>query len=163
MDNKEKEFEFYKIALDTRNFEIKLFWQRSNYFLVLNSGLAFGFFKLGSENIFYSLLLSIMGIITSLLWYHVNLGSKFWQIRWEEKLSSMEKEFDKKIHFFNTTDEILWNDVQTNLSRDNNYKKFLNRDILSKTSVSRNMIYLSLLFSVSWMIISCNIIWTSFT
>lgn len=31
-------------ALDTRNFEISLYWQRSNYFLVLNTALAVGFF-----------------------------------------------------------------------------------------------------------------------
>ncbi|ENN6985946.1 hypothetical protein ACAB91_004506 [Vibrio parahaemolyticus] len=40
------DLEAYKIALETRNMEIKLFWQRSNYFLALNAALALGFFRL---------------------------------------------------------------------------------------------------------------------
>jgi hypothetical protein len=36
----------YKVLLDTRNLEINLFWQRSNYFLGLNTGIAIGFFNL---------------------------------------------------------------------------------------------------------------------
>src|SRR3972149_10785499 len=35
----------YKFAYDTRNFEISLFWQRSNYFLVLNTAIALAFFS----------------------------------------------------------------------------------------------------------------------
>src|SRR4051794_39983352 len=40
----------YQVLLSTRNLEIGLFWQRSNYFLVLNSGLALGFFSLLKAN-----------------------------------------------------------------------------------------------------------------
>jgi hypothetical protein len=32
--------EAYRTALATRNLEINLFWQRSNYFLVLNTAIA---------------------------------------------------------------------------------------------------------------------------
>ena len=51
MDDEKKESpielkDLYKTLLDTRNLEISLFWQRSNYFLVLNTGIAFGFFNL---------------------------------------------------------------------------------------------------------------------
>ena len=44
MDDKKKEmdFELYKIAIQTRNLELGFFWQRSNYFLVLNTALATG-------------------------------------------------------------------------------------------------------------------------
>ena len=38
--------DLYRVALDTRNLESTLFWQRCNYFLVLNSALALGFFNL---------------------------------------------------------------------------------------------------------------------
>src|SRR5947209_15698697 len=80
--------DLYKVALDTRNFEISLFWQRSNYFLVLNSALALGFFNLREQK--YGLFMAIFGIIVSWLWFCVNLGSKFWQSRWEQKLSIIE-------------------------------------------------------------------------
>ena len=49
-DEKEKHLiepkDLYKVLLDTRNLEINLFWQRSNYFLALNTGIALGFFNL---------------------------------------------------------------------------------------------------------------------
>jgi hypothetical protein len=39
------DLEAYRVARDTRNFEIKLFWKRSNYFLVLSTATAAGFFS----------------------------------------------------------------------------------------------------------------------
>jgi hypothetical protein len=50
----------YKLVSDTRNFEISLFWQRSNYFLALNSALAVGFFNI--KIIKYQLFLAIFGL-----------------------------------------------------------------------------------------------------
>src|SRR4029079_19741708 len=35
----------YRVALETRKLEIRLFWQRSNYFLVLSTALAIGYFS----------------------------------------------------------------------------------------------------------------------
>jgi lipoprotein signal peptidase len=59
--------DLYKTLLDTRNLEINLFWQRSNYFLVLNTGIAFGFFNLTKP--MYRIAFAIMGIIASFLWF----------------------------------------------------------------------------------------------
>jgi hypothetical protein len=81
-------FDLYKIALDTRNMEIGLFWQRSNYFLVLNTAIAVGFFKTTEK---YQLLMSFVGFCVALLWFSVNLGSKYWQSRWEFRLYEAEK------------------------------------------------------------------------
>jgi hypothetical protein len=55
--------DIYKYVLDTRNFEISLFWQRSNYFLVLNSALAVGFFSLKSTKFMY-LLAALDAVVT---------------------------------------------------------------------------------------------------
>src|SRR5207248_3234570 len=49
----------YKIALETRNLEINLFWQRSNYFLVLNTAIAVGFFARGHRDK-YSFMLGLL-------------------------------------------------------------------------------------------------------
>jgi hypothetical protein len=81
--------DIYKNVLDTRNFEISFFWQRSNYFLVLNSALALGFFSLKMRSYEYGL--AVFGLLVSLLWCGVNLGSKFWQSVWENRLSKIEK------------------------------------------------------------------------
>jgi hypothetical protein len=80
--------EIYRTALETRNLEINLFWQRSNYFLVLNTALAVGFLNVKDGE--YSLVLAIFGAIVSGLWFQVNLGSKYWQSRWEHRLSVVE-------------------------------------------------------------------------
>jgi lipoprotein signal peptidase len=58
--------DLYKTLFDTRNLEINLFWQRSNYFLVLNTGIAFGFFN--SSNPQFAVVFAGLGLVASLLW-----------------------------------------------------------------------------------------------
>ena len=43
-DDDEKCLKIYEIAVETRKLEIDLFWKRSNYFLVLSTATAVGFF-----------------------------------------------------------------------------------------------------------------------
>jgi len=40
------DLEAHRVAKEARNLEITLFWQRSNYFLVLSTAIAAGFFSL---------------------------------------------------------------------------------------------------------------------
>lgn len=140
----------YNVALETRNFEIKLFWQRSNYFLVLNTAIAIGFFKL--DDVFYGILLSFLGFLTSLLWFSVNLGSKFWQSRWEERLKLTEEKFAPDIKFFSADRSIVKKDVKESLeySEHNKIRKIIDWLILLKPSVSFTMILLSMLFILFW-------------
>jgi hypothetical protein len=44
--NDQIDLEAYRVAKEARNLEITLFWQRSNYFLVLSTAIAAGFFSL---------------------------------------------------------------------------------------------------------------------
>ncbi len=93
-NNEPSTFDLYKVALETRNFEIELFWKRSNYFLVLNTAIAVGFFNFngnGSGGFFLNSFLCIFGLLVSLLWFRINLGSKYWQVKWEEELKKIEK------------------------------------------------------------------------
>ena len=69
--------ELLDIALETRNFEISLFWQRSNYFLILNTAISTGALLKFSDQNYLSLILSVFGMLVSFLWIQVNLGSKF--------------------------------------------------------------------------------------
>jgi hypothetical protein len=105
--------DLYRFALDTRNLEITLFWQRCNYFLVLNSFLAVGFFNLKAPG--YSLLLAMLGLLTSVLWFGVSLGSKFWQSRWEYRLSQFEKEVAPGLNFFSADRATVQGDVEKSL------------------------------------------------
>ncbi len=86
--NDQIDLEAYRVAKEARNLEIMLFWQRSNYFLVLSTAVAVGFFSLRDAK--YALPLAIFGLVVGLLWIAVNLGSKFWQSRWEHRLRLTE-------------------------------------------------------------------------
>ena len=144
--------EAFKIALETRNFEINLFWQRSNYFLILNAGLAGIFF--GIKDNLYSIIFSIFGIIASFLWFRVNLGSKFWQSRWEYRLALKEKEINSNLNFFDAAIDIVIGDAKKSLKYNEENKsiiqKIIEKLILKKPSVSYQMILLSLLFTACW-------------
>jgi hypothetical protein len=153
----------YDIALSTRNFEIGLFWQRSNYFLVLNTAIATGSLLAFKEAKILSIVLTVFGILVSLLWYGINLGSKFWQSRWEFKLALIEAKVAPQSKLFRTTKLDARSDVKAEISKNEiNIRwydyiflpslifklllKFNNWLILCKFSVSTIMMVLSLLF-----------------
>jgi hypothetical protein len=145
--------DFYKIVLDTRNFEISLFWQRSNYFLVLNSALAVGFFNLKTTE--YALLLSLLGLVASFLWFYVNLASKFWQSRWEHRLKLVEDKIAPDMKCFAADKETIERDVKESLklSQHKGVQSLLDRLIAKKPSVSYAMTLLSLVFVIAWAVI----------
>lgn len=87
-----------KIALETRNLEISLFRQRSHYFLMLNTALAVGFFSLRERR--HAVVLAGVGAIAALLWFFVNLGSKYWQSRWEHELVLRERRLYPDVPLF---------------------------------------------------------------
>lgn len=147
--------DIYKVALDTRNFEISLFWQRSNYFLVLNSALALGFFNLQKPE--YAFPLAFFGFFVSALWLRVNLGSKFWQSRWEHRLSEIERKIAPDIQFFAADWNIIQNDVEKSLKNNNHegcFRKWLDDQVLKKHSVSYNMTLLSIAFCLGWLVLA---------
>lgn len=151
--------DLYKTALNTRNFEINLFWQRCNYFLVLNSALAYGVISLKDDK--YLLPLSILGTLVCLLWYRVALGSKYWQERWEFCLNRLETDLKGRKHF--PTEVTLfsgrWQDIQKeveeslSMSQHSLLERIIDRQILRKPSVTQSMIYLVVIFFVSWLML----------
>ncbi|MDP2681956.1 MAG: hypothetical protein Q8P28_03995 [Deltaproteobacteria bacterium] len=153
--------DIYKVALDTRNFEISLFWQRSNYFLVLNSALALGFFNLQKQE--FAFLLAVFGLFVSFLWYRVNLGSKYWQSRWEHRLYILEKKVAPNLDFFAADWKTIQKDVEESLTNSQSnkgcFRKWLDKQVLNKPSVSYNMILLSLLFFIGWILLIAVRIW----
>lgn len=147
--------EIYKTALETRNFEIKLFWQRSNYFLVLNTAIAVGFIS-RDELDRLAFLLSLVGLVAAWLWVRVNLGSKYWQARWEHRLEVAEKQLPGNWKLFSAGDRLREKDVRKGLDYDNPENSWLvkryNNAVLKKPSVSKRMTALSAFFVVIWAI-----------
>lgn len=145
--------ELYQTLLATRNLEIGLFWQRSNYFLVLNTGLAFAYFNLSEDK--YTLVFAVMGVVASTLWFRVCLGGKFWQTRWEQRLKQFEEEHMPGLNFFSATKERIREDVESGLTLKDHgrLKRFFYRLALRKPSVSFAMILLSALFIGGWIVV----------
>ena len=89
----------FEIALDTRTFEIELYWKRTGYF-VLFIGAVFvayqGFSKECPHEWLLPFLASI-GYLLSLLWYMANRGSKYWQENWEHNIEELSTYIGKPI------------------------------------------------------------------
>lgn len=142
--------EIYRIALDTRNMEIELFWKRSNYFLVLNTAVAAGFFlKAGND---HQLPLGVFGLTIAILWLLVNAGGKFWQSRWERRLHIAEESLNPEIKLFSSDWDEINKDVKESIefSSHSGVRKYLDNLVLKKPSVSFMMELLSISFILLW-------------
>lgn len=142
--------ELFKLAISTRQFEIQMFWQRSNYFMILNTAIAVGFFSLKYES--YAPLLAGLGVAVSVLWYFVNLGGKYWQSRWEEAAWRFESDCAPEAKLFAATKDEVHEEVTKSLARGDHkgFHKWLDKKILKKPSVSYQMIFLSFFFVLFW-------------
>ena len=127
--------EAYKIAIDTRNLEIKLFWQRSLFFAAFTSAIFVGYSGAGIEA-FQKLLLSSLGFLLSFAWLLANRGSKYWYESWETKIEEIEEDYDLKLFG-------PWKKPQT--------KFFLYTSRLY--SVSKIAMYVTDLIFIGWVII----------
>ncbi len=149
--------ELYKIAIETRQLEIQLFWQRSNYFLVLNTAVAAAYFSVSS--CWHSLILAIFGVAVSALWLLVNFGSKYWQVRWEAAAERLEKQFAAGARMFSASPEQIQEEVEGLLRK---YKRtklqaLFDPWILKKPSVSTMMIYLAVIFELLWIVLAVSL------
>jgi hypothetical protein len=140
----------YEVALQTRNFEISLYWQRSNYFLVLNTAVAVGYFTTTNKG--YGLVIALFGAFSSILWLRVCAGSKFWQSRWEQRLRSIEQLKYANADLFNARWETILADVRDSLTfgEHGHLRRLFDQLVLAKPSVSFEMVKLACGFAVVW-------------
>jgi hypothetical protein len=149
----------FKFVYDTRNLEISLFWQRSNYFLALNTALAVGFFNLKEQS--YTLVFAVLGVIAAVLWLAASLGSKFWQARWERRLELLEQgyiengELPRELNLFSANNKTLTDDAEEGLGMASRkgFQAILYKLALKKPSVSYCMILLAVSFVVAWIVV----------
>lgn len=128
-------FEAYKIAIETRNLEIKLFWQRSLFFAAFISAIFLGYSRKDIDSS-TKLLLSSFGFLLTFAWLLANRGSKYWYESWESKINEIERNFSDKLFE-------PWQKPQK--------KNFLYQGRLY--SVSKIAIYVTDLILVGWLII----------
>lgn len=155
-----------EIALDNRSFEIQLFWQRSNYFLVLISAFAIGIYA--SSDPYTSLLASFSATVSSFFWYRTNLGSKFWQESWEAEVIELAETYNL-VSFVRTTSQSKelvrehfgsdmigfksgWKSGGPNITKRIKLavRAHINKKVLEKYSVTYYMILLSICSCVIW-------------
>lgn len=92
----DKRVKALETALDTRRFEIEMYWKRATYFWAFIATAFAGYFAvLASDNIdsyrIITILISFIGFVFSIGWYFVNRGSKFWQENWENHVAHLEE------------------------------------------------------------------------
>ena len=88
-----KHHEAFKLAVDTRKFEIELYWKRATYFwaFIAVTFAGYGLIqRLPEANRgFLEFFLCCFGFILSLGWFFANRGSKQWQENWEHHVDHL--------------------------------------------------------------------------
>lgn len=103
VDKKERRKKALEVALETRKFEIELYWKRTAYFWAFIVSVYIAYYNVftmenhdAQEVSFIRpaalLALSLLGCFFSLAWLMVNKGSKFWQKNWEKHVALLEDE-----------------------------------------------------------------------
>lgn len=81
-------------ALDTRKFEIDLYWRRATYFWTFIGATFGGFFvayaSTSPKRQDLLVILCCLGVAFSFAWFCVNKGSKYWQENWEKHVDLLE-------------------------------------------------------------------------
>lgn len=93
--DKEKAKLALKYALDTRKFEIGLYWRRATYFWTLIAAAFAGYFAiLSAEHLpdshYLAFIIGCIGLFFTWAWFLVNRGSKYWQENWENHVDMLE-------------------------------------------------------------------------
>ena len=103
MENDQKNnyatLEQFKIALETRDFELELFWKRSAFFWAFIVSAFAGFAALKKDSPGYAFAVACFGFVSSFVRTHANRGSKYRNEDWESKIIENEKRTDPKLTF----------------------------------------------------------------
>ena len=95
-ENKDVKEAALRYALETRKFEIELYWKRATYFWLFIASIFTAYFLvltsslLDNEKTDLLILVSCVGVIFSFAWICVNRGSKLWQENWENHVYLLE-------------------------------------------------------------------------
>jgi hypothetical protein len=83
-----------QFVVDTRKFEIELYWKRAGYFWTFIAATFGAYLALLSRKdptpALAFILVGCLGYLFSLAWYCANRGSKYWQTNWEAHLDRLE-------------------------------------------------------------------------
>ncbi len=92
------------VALDERARELEFYWKRTTYAWTLTGAVFAGYFALAKEAARdYSVLgvVACIGVVSSVAWWCLNRGSKYWQENWELQVDLLELEHHGPLHRIN--------------------------------------------------------------
>jgi hypothetical protein len=78
------------LSVQTRNFEIGLFWTRAIFFWGFISAAFVGYAALRQNSSELAIVIACFGTVCALAWSLLNRGSKYWQENWETKVNRYE-------------------------------------------------------------------------
>lgn len=162
----------YEQVLELRNFEIKELVQRNNFFMIFQGVLLASALQSSHSNLYFSFIIFLSGATVSYLQMKVAAGAKFWQEHWEIKLRETEKkllglleeknqqnldfgdDFEKRNNFYQLFQKMTPKEELTIKLNLNGKYKLSNHLIMTKPSVSRMPIFVSLCLMITWIALS---------
>ncbi|MDR7021154.1 RipA family octameric membrane protein [Aeromonas salmonicida] len=152
----------FRIALETRNFEIMQLVQRNNFFMIFQ-GVAFAGLAQSSHTVpVVSFMLCLAGLLVSLYQTGMASGAKFWQEYWEAALSKIERNMLKYISDSEKERKLLLslfhNDQDSYNSMVRNGLRckgnsFTGKLIMRRFSVSKIPILVGVSLSIIWLLL----------
>lgn len=156
----------YKLAVQTRNFEIQQLINRNNFFMLFQGVLLAAVFSNQTSKPYVEFIISVLGIFISIHQVKVAAGAKYWQEWWELKTSKIEVELKNLLQTKDSQDNFItlfnMHDLDHELNREvkekiENQKGIIesicNKLILAKYSVSRMPIRSGLILMITWILL----------
>ncbi len=149
----------FKIALESRNFEITQLVQRNNFFMIFQGVIFMGLIQSTHTIAIVSFMICLVGLVTSFFQARMAAGAKFWQEYWEATLTKIERELLLQLHdsneerralfaLFHNHQEIYNSMVSQKIGTRSS--SFVNKMIMSRHSVSRIPIHVAISLGIIW-------------
>ena len=152
----------FKIALESRNFEITQLVHRNNYFMIFQGVIFMGLIQSSHNVPIVSFMICLVGLVTSFYQARMASGAKFWQEYWEAALSRIERSLllelkgsseERRSLFalFHDDQEVYNSMVRKKIGAKSS--SFISDMIMKRHSVSRIPIHVALALGCIWFIL----------
>lgn len=99
------DLENFKLVAEHFNQDLREFWNRANFYLVVNAGLFSAFLiiypALIEDHLPIVILVPLLGIAIATLWFLVLRGALYWIEQWRQQIMKLSKELDRFQCYFN--------------------------------------------------------------